>query len=90
VYNLVVDEDGRPRELKLVDGRYFAIYVRVSTEGQVDDGYSIEDQIRRGIAYALQKGWAFRIFSDASLSGGLPINRASLIRDLAAIKAQRL
>lgn len=61
---------GEVRKLELVDGRYCSGYIRVSTERQ-SDGFSIPDQAERIIHRCIKNGWAFRIFSDAGLSGGL-------------------
>lgn len=85
----LLDETGQPVVLERIGGKYGALYVRVSTLGQSEDGYSATDQIRRGIEHFLRHRQAFRIFSDASLSGGLPIAEPSLIRKLAISKATR-
>lgn len=89
VFTCLIDERGDAVELSHVGGRYGALYVRVSTLGQAEDGYGADDQIRRGIEHFLRHRQAFRIFSDASLSGGLAINEPSLIRKLALAKAAR-
>lgn len=89
VFTHVVDQDGREIELHREAGKYGAVYVRVSTVGQAEDGYSAEDQVRRGVEHFLRHRQAFRIFSDASLSGGLAINEPTLIRKLAISKAAR-
>ena len=89
VFTSLIDESGSVVALSHAEGRYGALYVRVSTLGQAEDGYSADDQIRRGIEYFLRRRQAFRIFSDASLSGGLAINEPSLIRKLALAKATR-
>jgi DNA invertase Pin-like site-specific DNA recombinase len=79
---------GAEVSLKSVQGRYAAIYVRVSTAEQTASGYSLGDQIRRGIEYCIRKGWSFRIFSDSGLSGGLPYNSERLIARNRKRKAQ--
>jgi DNA invertase Pin-like site-specific DNA recombinase len=89
VFTAVRQEDGKTLPLERLRERYGALYVRVSTVGQVDDGYSAEDQIRRGVEFFLAKRQQFRIFSDAGLSGGLAINEPALIRRLARQKASR-
>ena len=89
VISSLIDEGGQTVPLQRIGGKYGARYVRVSTIGQAEDGYSAEDQIRRGVEYFLRHRQAFRIFSDASLSGGLPIYEPNLIRKLAIAKAAR-
>ena len=68
--------------------RHAAVYVRVSMEQQVEDGYSIGDQIVRGIQVCLGHGEAFAVYSDAGLGGGLPYDDPELIRRLAEAKAE--
>ena len=55
------------------DGEYAAILVRVSTSIQVDDGWSVRDQVERGLAECIKNGWACRIYNDMGLSGRLPM-----------------
>ncbi len=62
------------------EAEYAAILARVSTPIQADDGWSIKDQIERGIAKCIQYGWAFRIFNDMGLSGRLPMKDNHAIR----------
>lgn len=50
---------------------HLGIYIRVSTDKQVDSGISLRDQKERGINYATLIGWSFEIFEDAGLSGTL-------------------
>lgn len=83
------DDSGQIAPLEKVGTKYGALYARVSTPGQAEDGYSTEDQVRRGVEYFLRYRQAFRVFSDASLSGGLPIYEPNLIRKLAINKATR-
>ena len=47
---------------------HLGIYVRVSTAIQVEFGISIEDQMKRGRAVALDMNWSFEIFEDAGLN----------------------
>ena len=89
VFTQVTDEAGQAVSLDRENGKYGALYIRVSTLGQAEDGYSADDQIRRGIEHFLRHRQAFRVFSDASLSGGLAINEPNLIRKLAITKANR-
>src|SRR5947209_6124445 len=74
-----IDDNGTIIPLQLIAGKHAAIYVRVSTDIQVrrkgskdknslPDGYSVQDQIQRGISICKQRGWAFRIYSDAGMS----------------------
>ena len=73
------DEEVRACSADDPDARYAAIYVRVSTPMQADDGWSTRDQCERAIAYCLDKGWAFRIFNDQGLSGRLPMRESHAI-----------
>ena len=74
------DEESRPCPPDDPDARYAAIYVRVSTPMQVDDGWSVRDQLERAIAYCMDKGWSFRIFNDQGLSGRLPMRESHAIQ----------
>ena len=67
--------------------------VRVSSEQQKSqeaggEGWSIDWQVELGVRFYLNKGWAFRIFSDAGLSASLPINDPKLIREMWTFKAR--
>ena len=73
------DEEPRPCDPYDLDARLAAIYVRVSTQLQSDDGWSTRDQCERAIAYCMDKGWAFRIFNDQGLSGRLPMRESHAI-----------
>ncbi len=46
----------------------WAIYTRVSTRQQVD-GFSLNDQKEKLVAYAEGQGWTWRLFEDAGVSG---------------------
>ena len=47
-----------------------ALYPRVSTSRQFEDGYSIGEQIDRLTKYCEAKGWTvFKIYTDAGYSG---------------------
>ncbi len=46
-----------------------AIYVRVSTRHQAEEGFSLEDQRDKLVAYANQRGWTFELFEDPGVSG---------------------
>ena len=46
-------------------------YVRVSTQEQAKEGYSIDEQIERLTAFCKAKGWTIvKIYTDAGFSGG--------------------
>lgn len=70
------------------EGRVGAGYVRVSTEGQRQDGFSTEDQAYRIAVYFAERGEAFRVLSDAGLSGTIPINDPLLIQRVWSKKAR--
>jgi len=64
-----------------------AIYIRVSTEEQAEEGYSLAAQERAGRAYATAHGWeVVRLFADEGMSGrtaqrpGLIALRAAVVR----------
>lgn len=69
------------------------IYVRVSSQGQAEKGYSIGEQTERLTKYADAMGWAvFRVYTDAGFTGA-NTNRpalAQLIRDVKAGKVNRV
>jgi len=50
---------------------HLAIYIRVSTDKQVDSGISLSDQKNRGINKANELSWTYEVFEDAGLSGEL-------------------
>ena len=93
VYSRVTDEAGNEVSLDLKSGnRYVAIYVRVSSikqRGDVrDDGYSIDYQLRSNIQAAINERLAFRIYSDAGLSGFLMTNDPSVMDEVRQSKAE--
>ena len=65
-----------------------AIYARVSTDDQAENGYSLDDQERKGQAQALAKGWVVVTdrYVDDGYSGTLR-HRPALDRLLADVKA---
>lgn len=67
------------------------IYIRVSTEEQAEEGYSLAAQERACRAYAEAQGWAVEgVYADEGLSGTLePQARARLAAALAAIREKR-
>lgn len=79
-----VEIDGTVKVLKTLRDmngveRYGGGYPRVSTLAQQVEGFSIGDQIKNIVNEFVDKGQAFRIFSDAGLSGSLPYNDTNLI-----------
>ncbi|MGC4045060.1 MAG: recombinase family protein [Armatimonas sp.] len=88
-YYVSVLIDNKIERLNTVNGRYGVGYVRVSTVNQADDGWSIPDQARRVVSYYVGRREAFRVFSDASLSGKLPNNDPGLIDKMLRASAQR-
>lgn len=67
-----------------------AVYVRVSTQEQVKDGYSIGEQIERLKKYCDAMRWdIFRVYSDAGFSGA-STDRPALNDMIADIKAGRV
>ena len=64
-----------------------AIYIRVSTDEQADDGYSLAAQERAGRAYAQSQGWEIaKIYADEGLSGRRE-NRPALLQLRADVAA---
>jgi len=58
-----------------------AIYVRVSTEEQVQEGFSIRAQTDKLKAYALLKDWEiYGIYSDEGISGKNIVDRPAINR----------
>lgn len=64
-----------------------ALYIRVSSEQQVKEGYSLEDQEKRLRAYCEAQGWpvcADQVYVDAGLSGKSTAGREAFGRMLQA------
>jgi len=58
-----------------------AVYVRVSTEDQAQEGFSIRAQIDKLKAYSLIKGWEiYDIYSDEGISGKNIVERPAINR----------
>ena len=49
----------------------------------------MRDQFTRGINFCVQKQLAFRIYSDAEISGGAPPDNEELIKELYTMKAEK-
>lgn len=58
--------------------------------GEIEEaeGLSVRDQISRNVKHFIEKGQAFRIFSDISLGGGLPPMIPNLITSMWVTKAK--
>lgn len=93
-----IKHGGQIIDLAPVNGRYQAGYIRVSLERQrtkkkvksdTSEHYSEADQVRRIALDAIQKRHAFRLYSDAALSGGLPYNSDELIHEMRSLRSER-
>lgn len=89
IYTAYRGVNGEAVPLALSGGRYAAGYVRVSTLDQKEDGWSLPDQAERVVDFYLRRGLAFRVYSDATLSGKLPTDDKGLIRKMLASSALR-
>jgi len=58
------------------------IYVRVSTDKQTKEGFSLEDQINSGIAKSKELGWTYVIYNDAGISGNIAWNERPELKRL--------
>ena len=68
-----------------------AIYVRVSTEEQAKEGYSIRAQIDKLKSYIMIKDWSFyKVYADEGISGKNITDRPAMNELLADIKAGRV
>jgi len=64
-----------------------AIYVRVSTEEQVQEGFSVRGQTEKLKSYALLKDWEiYNIYSDEGISGKNIVDRPAINRLIEDIK----
>ena len=93
VYSRITDEAGNMISLEFKNGsRYVAVYVRVSSIKQRgderDDGYSIDYQLRSNIQAAINERLAFRVYSDAGMSGFLMTNDQSVMEEVRRAKAE--
>lgn len=65
-----------------------ALYIRVSSKGQVEDGYSLEYQERQLRSYCVRHGFKiFKLYKDKGISGKLIKKRPGIIQLLEDIKA---
>jgi site-specific DNA recombinase len=68
-----------------------AIYVRVSTEEQAQEGYSIRGQMDKLKSYALIKEWdIYDIYADEGISGKNIVDRPAINRMIADIKSGKV
>jgi DNA invertase Pin-like site-specific DNA recombinase/uncharacterized protein YozE (UPF0346 family) len=89
--------DGEVIKLSLVDGRWAALYVRVSDDAQrsaksgktVADGFSEEEQLHRGVRYLISKRFSWKVYSDCGISGDYPVDDDGLVRRLLQGRAAR-
>lgn len=66
-----------------------AIYVRVSTTNQADEGYSIDEQIDKLKAYCKIKDWTvYKVFTDAGFTGS-NIDRPAMTNLISAAKKRQ-
>ena len=62
-----------------------AVYLRVSTRHQAEDGFSLEDQRGTLTALAATRGWDHTVYEDAGLSGESIEGRPGMVSLLAAL-----
>ena len=64
-----------------------ALYIRVSTEAQAEEGYSIQAQTERLEAYCKAMGWErYRFYTDGGYSGS-NLDRPEMTRLIADVRA---
>ena len=80
LFQQIVEEERKVQDAARGGGRKRAIK---------QDGYSEEEQITRGIRHFVRAGQAFKIYSDAGVTGEYPNNDPSLIRRLLDKKVAR-
>lgn len=61
----------KKKNKKKTPPNHLAIYIRVSTDKQVESGISLKDQRDRGIECANSLGWDYTVFEDGGKSGTL-------------------
>lgn len=70
--------------------RIVALYVRVSTEQQAEEGFSIDGQIERLKAYCVAMGWSnIKVYCDAGYSGA-SLNRPDIQNLIVDAEAGRI
>ena len=75
---------------KEVYRRLRALYIRVSTEAQAEEGYSIQAQIERLEAYCKAMGWDdFELYIDGGFSGS-NLNRPRMQELIADVEAGKI
>lgn len=62
----------------------WAVYVRVSSRQQVEEGFSLDHQKETLISYADDHEWAWELFEDAGISGEALDNRPGMVSMLEA------
>jgi site-specific DNA recombinase len=72
----------KKKEVARVLPNVLGIYVRVSTDRQTKEGFSLEDQINSGIAKAKELGWSYTVYNDAGISGNVTWNERPELRRL--------
>lgn len=77
----------------MISNAVVALYIRVSTQEQASEGYSIDEQRERLVKYAEAQSWSvYRVYSDPGFSGG-SLERPglrSLILDVNAGKVNKV
>ena len=77
----------------MISNTVVALYIRVSTQEQASEGYSIDEQRERLVKYAEAQSWSvYRVYSDPGFSGG-SLERPglrSLILDVNAGKVNKV
>ncbi len=66
-----------------------ALYLRVSTEQQADEGHSLPAQKRLLVEYCEHKGWEYEIYEDAGISGETIEARPAMLRLLEDAAARK-
>lgn len=57
-----------------------ALYIRVSTRHQAEEGFSLDEQERTLTALANERGWSFQLYVDSGLSGEGVDHRPALLQ----------
>ncbi len=59
-----------------------AIYCRVSTDEQANNGISLDNQVLRGKELAAKLGVNYKVYTDAGYSGTIPFNKRASLNNL--------